>query len=828
MDCLVQARNSYLCSFTPPCRSEVRNSNYQRRCYQKKCEGLFAPIDQPFKELGYPLIIDAPSLVKSVLGCLPQRPNILTAYEPDDSIRGSEERRQDGALLKASLNTVELTSESVEKSCQPLRPKQFRVNEKVTTYPVQSVSAYMERRRKRGLINFKKVIQQSNDTTNCVIRGRSFFGILNQEIIQKIHNFWDMHYRIIESRKSRIIPPVRGYTLNKTIITTTTPEQSNPINELTEKVNDEIDEDVLLDEEPEIRKLMSHLIAAGCNLQYPLSDSSRELSDKVKDSRDYSTLAMERRRHRQYKQWYTEPQRPFTPRFFNICRPDFGAELENDTLDKTYELLNCKKVEQVGNSMKSNKQHDKESFTDSVCDLIYIQLCCVLWLLEQMYLSSTSETDPNWRPISASWKFSSDSSLTEMKTSSDEQSHPDQIWYHFIYETSDKQPKMKSRFHPVGSAHSINSIQSGTASSEQGCTTPVSSITKLQPIKGISRSVVGSTDDLSDGQSTRLSKSGERFNLSSPMNSQERINSANPIHSTSRSLTNSHKKINLLSSKTDTSVPNRRCVQFLKKSYSPQSNENQWVNYRNQIQNLSKETLTEMAHRIEVELDKESLKEAELRLITSRGEIPSKNFQKRPFTIGSLKEIPKEFTSHKFTNLVDNIRTQLSIMTDEKAVELEDRLEFMKQIRPEICLAKYHSIPVKGHTHIAMKRMHKLARYDKAAGELARKTAQKKELAPWYVDLLTDLKDLKREHKIIYILSKLKFYAHLSPSQFTVLSFTRVLRSLTLWEILSPANVAAIDFIRMRVLDMSIEEYLDWLCEVHPNIKECITNEPEF
>ncbi|VDQ10982.1 unnamed protein product [Trichobilharzia regenti] len=30
-----------------------------------------------------------------------------------------------------------------------------------------------------------------------------------------------------------------------------------------------------------------------------------------------------------------------------------------------------------------------------------------------------------------------------------------------------------------------------------------------------------------------------------------------------------------------------------------------------------------------------------------------------------------------------------------------------------------------------MKRMHKLARYDKAASELARKTAEKKELAPW-------------------------------------------------------------------------------------------------
>ncbi|VDQ06644.1 unnamed protein product [Trichobilharzia regenti] len=53
--------------------------------------------------------------------------------------------------------------------------------------------------------------------------------------------------------------------------------------------------------------------------------------------------------------------------------------------------------------------------------------------------------------------------------------------------------------------------------------------------------------------------------------------------------------------------------------------------------------------------------------------------QHTPFTTGNLKEIPKEFTSHKLTNLIDNVRSQLSIITDEKSIELEDRLEFMKR-----------------------------------------------------------------------------------------------------------------------------------------------------
>ncbi|VDQ05590.1 unnamed protein product [Trichobilharzia regenti] len=86
--------------------------------------------------------------------------NLLYGYEADESSRGVENQNEE--LLKDNLNTLVLTSESAEKSCQPLRPKHVRINEKSNVYPaVLSVSAYMKRRRKRGLIDFKKVIQQS-------------------------------------------------------------------------------------------------------------------------------------------------------------------------------------------------------------------------------------------------------------------------------------------------------------------------------------------------------------------------------------------------------------------------------------------------------------------------------------------------------------------------------------------------------------------------------------------------------------------------------------------------------------------------------------------
>uniref|UniRef100_A0A5K4F379 Coiled-coil domain-containing protein 60 n=1 Tax=Schistosoma mansoni TaxID=6183 RepID=A0A5K4F379_SCHMA len=733
MDCpiKVQTRNFEICPFTPPSRSEVRRNNYQRRCCQKQFEGLYAPTNLAYRELGHPLIVDPTLLIKSTLGYIPQRPNMLHGHESSECTEGVEGKSCDEEQF--TFNKTSLTSESIEKSCQPLRPKPVGMNDKPRTYSSQSGSAYMERRRKRGLVDLKKVIQQSNDMTKCVKHGRSFFGILHQEIIQKVYNFWNLYNQVIEARKSRIIPPTRAYTLN---------EQNHSNGE---SIN-EIDEDDLLDEEPEIRELMNNLIANGCDLKIPLS-KTKELSSEIKQSENHLTSATEHRRLKQYKQWYTESQRPFTPRFFNICKPDFGTELHSSQLCDTYKSITSK--EEVKGD-KKEKDYDDDDDGDSVRDIIFTQICCVLWIMEQMYNLSHPELDFKWRPISASWKLSSNDPTTEISEVYDQQNQADQVWHDFIYDTNYKQTKTKFRNQQLGSTNSLNSLQSGTLSSEQRCPTPSSSIMKSQSIN-------------------KLTKFGNENTL--------------------------------------------------------KKNENQWINSINDIHKLSKETLSELVHQIEVEMDKETLKESELKL-TTRGQITSKPIEKRPVK-SHVNEVPKEFSSHKFMNLVNNIRKQLSIVTDENAIKLQDRLEFMKQIKPEICLAKYNNIPVNSYTHVAMQSMRRMALYDKATGELSKKSRQKNAVALWYSDILTDLSDLKSEPKFVTVLSKLKFYAQLSPSLFTVMSFTRVLSSLTLWEILSPASAVAIDFIRTRIVDMSTEEYLDWLCQTYPKIKELITHNME-
>ncbi|XP_018646526.1 hypothetical protein Smp_125620 [Schistosoma mansoni] len=139
MDCpiKVQTRNFEICPFTPPSRSEVRRNNYQRRCCQKQFEGLYAPTNLAYRELGHPLIVDPTLLIKSTLGYIPQRPNMLHGHESSECTEGVEGKSCDEEQCKVTFNKTSLTSESIEKSCQPLRPKPVGMNDKPRTYSSQ-------------------------------------------------------------------------------------------------------------------------------------------------------------------------------------------------------------------------------------------------------------------------------------------------------------------------------------------------------------------------------------------------------------------------------------------------------------------------------------------------------------------------------------------------------------------------------------------------------------------------------------------------------------------------------------------------------------------
>ncbi|KAH9580741.1 coiled-coil domain containing 60, variant 3 [Schistosoma haematobium] len=218
---------------------------------------------------------------------------------------------------------------------------------------------------------------------------------------------------------------------------------------------------------------------------------------------------------------------------------------------------------------KKKKDHDgdhdgDDDDDDSFRDIIFTQICCVLWIMEQMYNLSHPEVDFKWRPISASWKLS-DSSI-ELGKVCEQQNQPDQIWHDFVYDTTYKQAKTKYQNQQIDSTNSLNSLQSGTLSLEQRCPTPSSSIMKLQSINKVSK--FDTTEQLSD-QPSLLE---ENFNVSSIINQSDQLISTNDLIDLHP---NNQNKINQNLNKIDnnnTSISNRKCVQFLKSANSVKKN----------------------------------------------------------------------------------------------------------------------------------------------------------------------------------------------------------------------------------------------------------------
>ncbi|VDP86348.1 unnamed protein product [Schistosoma mattheei] len=93
----------------------------------------------------------------------------------------------------------------------------------------------------------------------------------------------------------------------------------------------------------------------------------------------------------------------------------------------------------------------------------------------------------NTRPIESNQTVLPCDSSIELEKVCEQQNQPDQIWHDFVYDTTYKQAKTKYQNQQIDSTNSLNSLQSGTLSSEQRCPTPSSSIMKLQSINKVSK-----------------------------------------------------------------------------------------------------------------------------------------------------------------------------------------------------------------------------------------------------------------------------------------------------------------------------------------------------
>ncbi|KAF7258757.1 hypothetical protein EG68_04177 [Paragonimus skrjabini miyazakii] len=808
--------------------------------------------------------------------------------EEDQTMDFEDEFQPEGNEFPINdYDNLQLASDSTKKSTKPLRPlsgKHHFSSRETDSEPSPKSSVYVERRRKCMKTNLNTFLKESEATTRMVKRGISYFGILSQEMCDKVNHFWSERAKYEQASRSRILPPNRKYL---SCCTETLESSGSRSGQYTSKdmttqfiqaerllEAEEAENDKLLTMEPEIVDLTQQIIQNGPSLldalmsrdsKSMLSSNSTPTSD-LKKSGDtkpnFVSQSVERRRNRLQNQWFDEQPRPFTPRFLNISRPQVGPMLSAKTSADTKETSLASEVEHSDCSGDDYHDHDQEMDTTkadessgiktassgdevtettaskqfSVFEILNAQLSSLVWLLEQM-ISVDLEKHTYRKAISTSWR--SDAYSSVLPTSERVKSHlantcdpntnqgnsersdsPERAWIQFVggFKVNQKYHEANGQYTaPRGSSKSLSRRTTPSVRSAKTACSDTQSTNDEQPcrLRRVVSVIKAGYRFKRERNAHYLIATPDRTDTSTP--AKQRMRSARP-----------HRAPPTLMVPETVLMAGQKTVQFNKPSRMPGSTDNtkenckrltlqHWVTVHELRERYSKDVLSEMARNIELEMDKENSQQNTNRVPRIIRSAPAK-----VTSVAIPEEKLSRFKSAQWSRLAKTMRSQLLTMTEEMSMEFQDRMECMRQLRAKISLNKYQSIPNRAPTYLAIQQIQHKVSYADAVNMLASRQSEQRQYAPWYVDLLHDLDDLQSDTKISSVLKRLEYFALLSSGQFTVFNFTRILRYLTSWELCSPAVSAAIDFVRSRVLDMTLDEYIDWLYSAHPELKRSV------
>ncbi|XP_071510854.1 coiled-coil domain-containing protein 60-like [Diadema antillarum] len=184
------------------------------------------------------------------------------------------------------------------------------------------------------------------------------------------------------------------------------------------------------------------------------------------------------------------------------------------------------------------------------------------------------------------------------------------------------------------------------------------------------------------------------------------------------------------------------------------------------------------------------------------------------------QEFKPIFPSRKHAYLSAELRTQFADVTEDQALNLHDKLEAMEKKRLSRSESKFQAI--RTNMHIGSQLM-----LLKDAGQdkeelLAEENKRKKKLedeSKWYQELVRNLPpDINDDLACSAILTKLQSLGKIESRKATPQKFLNVLSGLRHWELCSPDISAAIEFVREKVVGMSVEEFEAWYHAEMPNV----------
>lgn len=165
-------------------------------------------------------------------------------------------------------------------------------------------------------------------------------------------------------------------------------------------------------------------------------------------------------------------------------------------------------------------------------------------------------------------------------------------------------------------------------------------------------------------------------------------------------------------------------------------------------------------------------------------------------------------------------------VAEEQALILHDNLEVRDRNRLQVLERKLVCLETFNNIYKALDQMRGSCIVpDTETNEEMRQRVT--EECKWYKDLLGNLpEDVKHDRYCTIVLNRIASYGSLEGRKISSSQFLKVLSTLRVWEICAPDINAAIEFVREKVVEMSVLEFEDWLNAKFPHPSRPVSAPP--
>lgn len=171
------------------------------------------------------------------------------------------------------------------------------------------------------------------------------------------------------------------------------------------------------------------------------------------------------------------------------------------------------------------------------------------------------------------------------------------------------------------------------------------------------------------------------------------------------------------------------------------------------------------------------------------------------------------FPSKRHIDMAERLRNKFADVAEDNALMLHDKLESLEKKKYVRVERKFHSIDCKKNRHISLQltEFREVGKDPEESAEEKRKKKKLEDESKWFQELVRLLPDnIMSDRRCAAMMDKLQSMGKIESRKITPQKFLNVLTGLQHWELCAPDVRAALEFVREKVVGMSVEEFEAW------------------